>query len=161
MPPSVTVEAWAEVRQMAGTEHVVVKALAGPGRGATVVAGNGATLPAEPPFPGPYLVEPRLATDGTDRKLYVAGDQVRGLLKPSTLEHPHTTSGTPFQPDAALTELALETARVVGGHLLGVDVIATPNGPVVVDVNGFPGFRGVKDAPALVATHIREHAEAG
>lgn len=161
VPPSVTVEAWAEVRQMAGTEHVVVKALAGPGRGATVVAGNGATLPAEPPFPGPYLVEPRLATDGTDRKLYVAGDQVRGLLKPSTLEHPHTTSGTPFQPDAALTELALETARVVGGHLLGVDVIATPNGPVVVDVNGFPGFRGVKDAPALVATHIREHAEAG
>ncbi|PZP13750.1 MAG: hypothetical protein DI611_14045 [Brachybacterium faecium] len=161
VPPSVTVEAWAEVRQTAGTEHVVAKALAGPGRGATVVAGNSATLPADPPFLGPFLVEPRLATDGTDRKLYVAGDQVRGLLKPSTLEHPHTTSGTPFRPDAALTELALETARVVGGHLLGVDVIATPNGPVVVDVNGFPGFRGVEDAPALVAAHIREHAGAG
>lgn len=49
---------------------------------------------------------------------------------------------------------------MLGGHLLGVDVIATPAGPVVVDVNGFPGFRGIEDAPALVAAHIRAHADA-
>lgn len=85
VPPSVNVADWPGVRELAGTEQVVAKALAGPGRGATVVTGTAASLPGEAPFPGPYLVEPRLAADGTDRKLYVAGSQVRGLLKPSTL----------------------------------------------------------------------------
>lgn len=27
-------------------------------------------------------------------------------------------------------------------------------GPVVVDVNDFPGYRGIPDAPALVAEHL-------
>ena len=151
---------WVEVRDQAGSEHVVAKALAGPGRGASVVTGTARTLPERGPFPGPYLVEPRLPADGTDRKLYVAGTAVRGLLKPSTLEHPHVTSGTPFTPDVELVELALEVGRVLSAHLLGVDVLDTPDGPVAVDVNAFPGFRGIEDAPGLVADHLREHATA-
>ena len=63
---------WVEVRDQAGSEHVVAKALAGPGRGAGVVTGNRETLPGRAPFPGPYLVEPRLQAEDTDRKLYVA-----------------------------------------------------------------------------------------
>lgn len=158
VPPSVTVNLWHEVLDQAGTEHVVAKALAGPGRGVGVVTGNRETLPGRAPFPGPYLVEPRLPAEDTDHKLYVAGEAVRGLLKPSTLERPHTTAGEPFTPDAALMELALETGRVLGAHLLGVDVLDTSSGPVVVDVNGFPGFRGVPGAPSMVAGHLREHA---
>lgn len=160
LPPGHTVEHWHQVLEMAGSEPVVAKALAGPGRGESVVTGRAASLPADAPFPGPYLVEPRLPAEEEDRKLYVAGGAVRGLLKPSTLEHPHVTSGRPFTPDAALAELALEASRVLGAHLLGVDVLRTPSGPIVVDVNGFPGFRGVDDAPALVSAHIREHLAA-
>lgn len=37
-----------------------------------------------------------MPADENDRKLYVAGDAVRGLLKLSTLEHEHTGSGIPF-----------------------------------------------------------------
>lgn len=158
VPPSVTVNRWDEVLDRAGTEHVVAKALAGPGRGVGVVTGNRETLPARAPLSGPYLVQPRLSTKDTDRKLYVAGDDVRGLLKPSTLEHPHTTTGEHFIPDAALVELARQTGRVLGAHLLGVDVLDTSSGPVVVDVNGFPGFRGIAGAPSMVADHLREHA---
>lgn len=158
VPPSVTVNRWDDVLDQAGTEHVVAKALAGPGRGVGVVTGNRATLPGRAPFPGPYLLEPRLVAEDTDRKLYVAGEGVRGLLKPSTLEHPHAKAGEPFTPGAALVDLAVETGRVLGAHLLGVDVLDTSRGPVVVDVNGFPGFRGVAGAPALVADHLRAHA---
>lgn len=153
-----TLHQWRDVLEHAGTERVVAKALAGPGRGASVVTGTGATLPARAPFPGPYLVEPRLPADETDRKLYVAGDAVRGLLKPSTLEHPHARSGETFAPDAALMELARETGRLLGAHLLGLDVLRTPDGPVVVDVNDFPGFRDITGAPSLVADHLWEHA---
>src|SRR5699024_8007556 len=104
-----------------------------------------------------YLVEQRLATDGTDRKLYLAGDAVRGLLKPSTLDGPQTTSGTPFVPDTEQLQLAQRVRQVLGAHLVGVDLLQTPSGPVVVDVNGFPGFRGVPDAASLVTAHLRAH----
>ncbi len=158
MPPSAVVERWIEVLDGAGEPEVVAKALAGPGRGAWVVTGSGRTLPREAPFPGPYLVEPRLPTDGTDRKLYVAGDAVRGLLKPSTLQGPHTAAGQVFEPDAELVELALRTGHALGAHLYGVDLLQTPGGPVVVDVNAFPGYRGVPGAAAAVGDHLARHA---
>lgn len=143
------------------TGEVVVKALSGPGRGAQVLAGTARDLPAEAPFPGPYLVETRLPADDLDAKLYLAGGEVRGLLKPSTLVHHHVTSGTPFTPGPELVQLAREAGRVLDAHLAGVDVLRTPDGPVIVDVNAFPGFRGIEDAAALVAAHLREHARGG
>ncbi|MGR7001931.1 hypothetical protein ACU686_34410 [Yinghuangia aomiensis] len=33
----------------------------------------------------------------------------------------------------------------------GVDLLAAPVGPVVVDVNAFPGFQGVTGAPEALA----------
>lgn len=159
VPPAEEHADWASVHSTARRGEIVVKALSGPGRGSQVLAGTAATLPAEAPFTGPYLVEPRLAADDIDRKLYVAGGEVRGLLKPSTLTHPHATSGEPFTPDRELVDLALSAGRALGVHLFGADVLRTPNGPALIDVNAFPGFRGVQGAPALVAAHLREHAE--
>lgn len=159
-PPSSTVERWAGVLTVAEKEHVVAKSFAGPGRGVQVLAGTGRTLPGDAPFAGPYLVESRLASDGTDRKLYLAGDSVRGLLKPSTLEREHTTAGTPFQPDDELVDLAGRVRDALGAHVFGVDLIGTPSGPVVVDVNGFPGFRGVVGAARVVSEHLLAHAAA-
>lgn len=40
-------------------------------------------------------------------------------------------------------------------------MLRAPDGPVVIDVNAFPGFRGVDGAPALVAAHLREHTREG
>ncbi|GAA4387882.1 hypothetical protein MTQ12_11350 [Brevibacterium sp. R8603A2] len=66
-----------------------------------------------------------------------------GLLKPSTLDHEHTTEGEPFAVDGDLAALARHAAAGLGMHLAGVDGVIGPRGPVVVDVNAFPGFRGV------------------
>lgn len=158
LPPAAEHTEWDAVLAAAQGEEIVVKTLSGPGRGAQVLAGTADTLPQEPPFPGPFLVEPRVPAEDTDLKLYVAGDQVRGLLKPSTLTHAHVTSGEPVTPQTEAADLAREVGRVLGTHLYGVDLLRTPDGPVVVDVNAFPGFRGIADAPALVAAHLREHA---
>lgn len=42
----------------------------------------------------------------------------------------------------------------LGLDLLGVDMLVSESGPVVVDVSDFPGYRGVNDEPELVAEHL-------
>lgn len=145
---------WAEVLAEEQRRPVVVKAVTGPGRGQAVLP---SPLPDEAPMEGPYLVEELVEHDGTDRKLYVAGDRVSGLLKPSTLTSEHTTDGEPFEVGTALADLARATTSRLGLHLAGVDVVLGPDGPVVVDVNPFPGYRGVDGAGEAVAAHLLEH----
>lgn len=153
-PRGVVRQTWAEVRAEEGRRRVVVKAVAGPGRGHGVLP---SPLPPEAPLDGPYLVEELIKHDGSDRKLYVAGDRVSGLLKPSTLTHGHTTQGVPFEVHPELADLARRTLGHLGLHLAGVDVVIGPDGPVVVDVNAFPGYRGVEGAAAAVADHLLSH----
>ena len=48
--------------------------------------------------------------------------------------------------------ITLEIGRVFDLRLYGVDLLMTDHGPMIVDVNSFPGFRGVPGADdALVA----------
>lgn len=153
-PAGVVCRTWAEVLDRAGGRRVVVKAVTSAGRGHGVLPDP---LPLEPPMPGPYLVEDLVEHDGTDHKLYVAGGWVSGLLKPSTLTQEHTTEGTPFEVDEALATLARRATAGLDLHLAGVDVVLGPDGPVVVDVNAFPGYRGVAGAAGAVAEHLLEH----
>lgn len=153
-PRGVVRHTWAEVLAEEQRRPVVVKAVSGPGRGRGVLP---SPLPPEAPMDGPYLVEELVEHDGTDRKLYVAGDWVAGLLKRSTLTHEHTTDGEPFEVGRELADLARATTARLGLHLAGVDVVLGPAGPVVVDVNPFPGYRGVDGAAQAVAAHLLDH----
>src|SRR5690625_1214361 len=83
----------------------------------------------EPPRPGTRLAEvsEELAAHGAEVTVRLPREQ------PLTLEHPRTTAGEPFVPDATLVDLARERGRVLGAHLLGVDVLDTRSGPVVVE----------------------------
>ena len=154
-PRSLVAASWADALALERLRPVVVKPVRPLGRGEGIVASQ---LPAEPVVGGPYVVEEFVAHDGIDRKLYVAGEAVFGLLKPSTLLAGHTTVGEPFDPDEGLRALALAVVRAVGLHLAGVDVVIGPDGPTVVDVNPFPGYRGVDGAADAVATHLSLHA---
>lgn len=154
VPLTTTAASWAEAKEAATTLSVIKTVGGADGRGEHVVAGTHADLPAAAPFGGPYLVQPFILNEGFDRKLYVAGRAVRGLLKPSPLARGHTTRGAPFEPDAALIEVARRVGDMSGLELYGVDVLLGEAGPVVVDVNPFPGFRNVEDAPRLIAEHL-------
>ncbi|MBG6191119.1 glutathione synthase/RimK-type ligase-like ATP-grasp enzyme [Arthrobacter sp. CAN_A212] len=39
-------------------------------------------------------------------------------------------------------------------QIFGVDFLMGEAGPVIVDVNPFPGFRGVGEGPAMIAEHL-------
>jgi ribosomal protein S6--L-glutamate ligase len=50
----------------------------------------------------------------------------------------------PIKLDPALEELAVKSAKAVGCKIAGVDILEGPNGPMIVDVNSQPGWRGLQ-----------------
>jgi ribosomal protein S6--L-glutamate ligase len=62
---------------------------------------------------------------------------------------------------ARTRNIVLRCGRVLRLHLYGVDLVSTENGPQVVDVNYFPGHKGVPGAAKLVADYVYRYAVAG
>jgi len=50
----------------------------------------------------------------------------------------------PITLEPALEELAVKSAKAVGCKVAGVDVLEGPNGPMIVDVNSQPGWKGLQ-----------------
>jgi len=51
---------------------------------------------------------------------------------------------TPITLSDAFEEIAIKSARLVGCKVAGVDILESPDGPFVVDVNSQPGWRGLQ-----------------
>ena len=51
---------------------------------------------------------------------------------------------TPLQLTPELEELAVKTSKVIGCKIAGVDIIEGPKGPLIVDVNSQPGWKGLQ-----------------
>lgn len=127
------------------------------GRGAGVAVIRDGRPPADEAFAGAWVIQDLVTGDGRDRKLYVAGGQARGLLKAGT------AATEAFVPSEDLASLASRAGAALGLDLYGVDLVVGPHGPRVIDVNPFPGFRGISDAVELVASLLlpmaRDQAE--
>jgi RimK family alpha-L-glutamate ligase len=50
----------------------------------------------------------------------------------------------PLKLSKDFEELAVKSAKVVGCKVAGVDILEGPNGPVIVDVNSQPGWKGLQ-----------------
>ena len=94
---------------------------------------------------------------GEDLKLYVCGAQVFGVRKAFSETSFHE-DGRPCDVSPELVELAHRCGRAFGLTLYGLDLIEGPDGPVIVDVNYFPGYRGVPGAAPRVADEIERFA---
>jgi len=91
---------------------------------------------------------------GRDRKLYVIGDQVFGVKKVFPRRTEAEKQGEPFTPSPELRDIALHCGRAFRIDLYGVDIIESEGRPYVVDLTSIPGYKGVPDAPQLLARHI-------
>jgi glutathione synthase/RimK-type ligase-like ATP-grasp enzyme len=58
-------------------------------------------------------------------------------------------------------EIALKAAEVVGGDILGVDILPSVDGEFfVLEVNGCPGWRGLQEVtPFNIAETIIQHLQ--
>lgn len=100
---------------------------------------------------GPWLVQEPVQGPGWELKLYGVGDRVavrRTRFAPGVVDGPRLPVE---RPAPGLVELGRACAAATELVLWGADVVPGPDGPVVVDVNAFPGYRTVAEAPARVA----------
>jgi ribosomal protein S6--L-glutamate ligase len=106
----------------------------------------------------PMIVQELVPGPGEDLKVYVVGDQVFAVSKPFS-ETSFAVPGRPVPVEPEVRDAALRAGAALGLGLYGLDVIESPDGPVVVDLNYFPGYKGVPDAAALIAEYIDAYAQ--
>ncbi|MGP3987249.1 ATP-grasp domain-containing protein [Streptomyces sp. 3N207] len=112
----------------------------------------------------PVVMQPFTANDGWDHKVWVIAGQVFAALRRSELADAERGPAVPLAagdlPDGWY-DLARKVGAVFCLEVYGLDIIDTGNGPLIVDVNAFPGVRGQVEAPrALAELALRKRAHA-
>ncbi|HEV3479715.1 MAG TPA: ATP-grasp domain-containing protein [Gaiellaceae bacterium] len=126
------------------------------GSGISVVRSAGELAAVERP-PTPVLIQEYVEGNGEDVKVYVAGEEVFAVRKefsPTSFTRP----GRFCPVSSEVREIALACGRILGLGLYGLDVLETDSGPVVVDVNYFPGYKGIPDVAPVIADYIEDYA---
>jgi ribosomal protein S6--L-glutamate ligase len=90
-------------------------------------------------------------------KLHAVGERVFATRKPFSLGG-DPSDGEPIDPGEEMTSIARRCGRLFGVVLFGLDVLAGRHGPVIVDVNSFPGYAGVREAPEALSDFIAQTA---
>ncbi|HXG64003.1 MAG TPA: hypothetical protein VNO70_02780 [Blastocatellia bacterium] len=147
-----------DARQLAGLladGPIVVKPYRGgsQGRGVKIVR-EAAELDEMQPEQGLLFAQRYHTPDGRDYKLYCIGEQVFGVMRVWPARTYEDKLGEPFTVTPELRELVLRCGQAFGADLFGLDVIFSQGQPYVVDINTFPGFKGVPDAEELLADYI-------
>jgi ribosomal protein S6--L-glutamate ligase len=109
----------------------------------------------------PVLLQEFAEGDGWDIKVWVIGQQVFAARRRTPLERPTVQEDFPLLAGDVPNEwarVALEIGRVFGLRLYGVDLLTTACGPLIVDVNAFPGFRGVHGASSALVALVEQIA---
>ncbi|HVB72721.1 MAG TPA: hypothetical protein VNE38_04120 [Ktedonobacteraceae bacterium] len=97
----------------------------------------------------PIVLQEYAESDGWDIKLWVIDQQIFAARRRTPLEPNAPKEDILIAPQDLPQDWADIThaiGRVFNLRLYGVDLLVTNNGPMIVDVNSFPGFRGVPGA---------------
>lgn len=103
---------------------------------------------------GFLLAQPYLPNPGYDVKLYNTGDEVFAAVKRSPLHAGEDVVEELIPVTPELRALTLAVGRAFGLDIYGIDVIDTPRGWVVLDVNDFPSFGKVPDVAWRLARTV-------
>lgn len=102
---------------------------------------------------GTVLVQPRVRVEPPeDRRILVVGGRATAaaVRRADAAEfRSNFHQGGRMEavaPDAESAELAEASARALDLPLCGVDLLPTPDGPAIVEVNGSPGLEGIERA---------------
>lgn len=110
-------------------------------------------------LPLPFFAQKELATSGKDLKVYVVGEEAWAIERRFPAVTESEKAGSPVELLRKIREAALLCGQVLGLELYGVDfLVATGGGFAAIDVNAFPGYKGVAAAPAALAAYIHRRA---
>jgi ribosomal protein S6--L-glutamate ligase len=105
----------------------------------------------------PLVLQDFAKGDGSDIKLWVIDQQLFAARRRTRLDPSAPKEDFPIPTEKLPSDwrsIALEVGRVFGLRLYGVDLLMTERGPIIVDVNSFPGFRGVVGADSALISLI-------
>ncbi len=109
---------------------------------------------------GGLLVQQYVKNPQYDLKLYNTGSGIYAIRRSSPL-HPNVeVTAELVSLPGQLRDLVLRVGEVFNLDVYGVDVVASPDGWVVIDVNDFPSFGLVPNAARAIARTIVRRAEA-
>lgn len=148
-----------QIRSLVPGYPIVVKPNGGRRGEQIAVVRDARDLDELPASAGPFLAQRYVQGNGLDLKAYVIGDQVFGVWRPFPARTAAEKRGQRCALSQEIREICLRCGRLFGLELYGVDIIETDDGPMVIEVNCFPGYRGVPGADSLIADHIVRTAE--
>jgi len=84
----------------------------------------------------------------SDIRAFVIGDRViaamRRVSESWKTNYSQGAKPTPIDLSPEFEELAVKATKVIGCKIAGVDILEGPKGPVIVDVNSQPGWKGLQ-----------------
>lgn len=110
--------------------------------------------------PDPLLAQGEFAVDGqNDLKVYVAGEWAGAVRRPPPgTARDLSKLAEPVELPRRIRDAALACGRALGLELYGVDVLTSGDDFSIVDVNAYPGYGGLAEAPARIAAHLHRRA---
>ncbi|MEM3622672.1 MAG: RimK family alpha-L-glutamate ligase [Candidatus Bathyarchaeia archaeon] len=84
----------------------------------------------------------------SDIRAFVVGDRVvaamRRIANSWKTNYSQGARPEPITLDKAIEDLAVKSAKLIDCKIAGVDILESPRGPLVVEVNSQPGWRGLQ-----------------
>jgi len=89
----------------------------------------------------------------SDIRAFVIGDQVAAAMRRvATSWKTNYSQGArpePIKLDSEMEELAVKSAKLIKCKVAGVDILEAPKGPLIVEVNSQPGWRGLQSVTSV------------
>ncbi len=114
-------------------------------------------LPADGVYPDLVFAQAYLTRARKDLKVCAIGDDIFGVRKAFAPDS-FLQAGEPSPLAPEVEDIARRCGQAFGLELYGVDIAECGDGPSVMDVNYFPGYRGVPDAARRLADYIMKTA---
>lgn len=113
----------------------------------------------------PFIIQEYVETGGTDIRALVVGDKVVASMKRKAQREEKRANihaggtGEPVLLTMETVRIAVNTAKAIGAEICGVDILESPFGPQVIEVNISPGLQGINqvctiDVPDAIARYL-------
>ncbi len=117
-------------------------------------------------FKVPIFVEEFLKNPGEDIRMFVIGGEVFAAMKRKAQKGERRANvsiggiGIGYEPEEEEEKIAVRAAKALGMGIAGVDVLKSKNKPYVIEVNVYPGLKGIENATGKnVAKRIVEYVK--
>lgn len=106
-------------------------------------------------FEEPIFIEKFIKNKGEDLRLYVVGGKIAGSMKRIAKAGEMRSnvgiggSAEPYEPTREERKMALRSAKILGMDICGIDIMQSPEGPVVIEANVNAQFQGLEKASSV------------